>query len=315
MKLSAINSNIKQTTNFGQKLFDIANIDGLPCAYCGKEMISFETINDIFQPRNAADTAMLDTAREHAHLLNPFRQQILNYLTRLQYEYGLESDGQIIAKARELSKDELNTDIIERYLKIIDAIESSHCRHLKDFVKRNKDVCLEAIKRKNTYAALIAFVRSNRFLGIKGKYRRGVEGVINEIISDIENPNEFSMDSYFIKKTKYGDASEFYKGLFDKAISSIEHIVPQSKGGQDKLSNYLAVCRECNSNRSSLPFDKYITFYPEVIKNATEQIKILDKILPKLVSDNKIDESYEFYPQIVSKSLKKQSKGKINIEV
>ena len=315
MQLSPVNLNIQNKTNFGHKIFEITSIDGLPCAYCGKEMISFETINDIFRPRENAGTDMLNTAREYGHLLTPFRQQVLNYLTRLQYEYGLETDGEIIAKARELALNELNSDVIERFIRILDAIENSNCRKLKDYVNRNRTYCYNAIKRKNSYEALIDFVRSPRFLGIKSNDKRGVEGEINAIVSDIENPHEFSMDAFIIRKTNTRSASEFYHDLFEKAISSTEHLLPQAKGGQDKMSNFLAVCRQCNSSRGSIPFFRYIDLYPNAVKNTTEQITILDKMLPKLISDKKIDESYEFYPQIVSKSLKRMSQGKIDIKV
>ena len=73
-----------------------------------------------------------------------------------------------------------------------------------------------------------------------------------------------------------------FKRMFDKCsysnepfypwdTSTIEHIIPESCGGQDDYANYLVVKRSWNMERSSKPLDEFIKEYPEVkenIKNA-----------------------------------------------
>jgi 5-methylcytosine-specific restriction endonuclease McrA len=35
----------------------------------------------------------------------------------------------------------------------------------------------------------------------------------------------------------------------EKRIGTVDHVIPQSKGGGDDLSNFVLACRECNSTR------------------------------------------------------------------
>lgn len=313
MKISAFNSSIQNKTSFGQKIFEITNIDYLPCAYCGKDMISVKTLNDMFPEKLCVDTSMIDTARENGYLLKPFQQNVLNFLSQTQGFYNLENDGQILSKARNLSKYEVSEDIMERFFKIIEIIENSDNIRLIDFLRRNKDYCELALRRKNSYKELVKFVRNRKFLEINPNSKNKTEALINDTIYDIDTPAEFSIPSYIMQKSEPHSISEFYKLLFEKSSSSIEHIKPKTKGGKDKMSNYLAVCRDCNSSRGSISLSSYIKMHPEIADNIKKQLLFLKRILPKLISDNKIDEKYDEYPYWVSKTLNRLSGGKVDI--
>ena len=315
VKLSAINPINTQKVNFGQKIFEIANIDDLPCAYCGRKMISQGTVNKLFKSRVSTDASMLEAAKEYGSYLKPFHQDVLSFLARVQYEYDLQNDGQIISKACKLSEDEVSDDIMERFYKIVDIISNSKSRDLKDFLSRNFNYSKSALRRKNSYSELIKFVRSNRFLNINKKPKNKTEAKINEISNDIDAPGEFSIPSYIVKKTETQSIDEFYKDLFSKSVSSIEHLRPQSKGGKDKMSNLLAVCRRCNNERQSISLSAYIKLHPEVVENTEKQLQLLNGILPKLISDNKVDEKYYDYPQKVAKTLNRLSRGRIEVVV
>ena len=55
--------------------------------------------------------------------------------------------------------------------------------------------------------------------------------------------------------------------------STIEHIIPESCGGQDDYANYLVVKRSWNMERSSTPLDEFILEYPEVKENIKNAVK------------------------------------------
>ena len=81
----------------------------------------------------------------------------------------------------------------------------------------------------------------------------------------------------------FGSRKQF-KRMFDKCsysnepfypwdTSTIEHIIPESCGGQDDYANYLVVKRSWNMERSSTPLDEFILQYPEVKENIKNAVK------------------------------------------
>ncbi len=317
MKLSAITHNnpYSKSQSFGTKVFEIANIDDLPCAYCGREMISLNTLNKVFPSKVCVDSTMLDRAREYGRYLHMFQQNVINYLTGIQYAYGLDSDGEILSVARRDASQEVERDITERFHKIVDIIEASRCRKMKDFLGRNKEYVEQALQRKKSYPELLKFVRAERFLNIRKSDKRGAEGKINEIIADIETPSEFAIEDYLLRKSKGECVEDFYKNLFDKSISSIEHLNPRARGGTDDISNFLSVCRSCNNKRGFIPLSVYVKSHPDIIENTALQLEVLSKKLPKLISERKIDKKYKDYPSQVSDTLRDITGGQINIKV
>ena len=315
MKLNSLNIQSKKNVSFGTNVFQIANIDYLPCAYCGKDMISIKSLNDIFESRLSTDTSMLESAKEIGYLLKPFQQDVLSFLVRTQSEYDLENDGQVLAKACNLSRNEVSDDIMGRFYEIINLIENSNNHKLKSFLQRNFNYCEPAIRRKNSYSELVKFVRSPNYLGIHKSQDTGVAGKINDVIFDLETPNEYSVSSYLMRKAEPNPIETFYKQLFEKSVNTIEHLKPKSDGGKNQIYNFLSVCAECNSERKNIPFAKFITLRPEVKENIKKQLSLLVSRIPKLISDRKIDKDYFNYPERVAHTLHKLTDGKLDVNI
>lgn len=319
-KINNVNNKINlnkqsQKVSFGTKVFEVNNIDGIPCAYCGQEMISLNTAHNICMPDRFSDDLIIDRVRSVGHLLKPFQQQVLNYLTSFQYSNGYKSDGAIIENSIKSAKEEVSSDIKERFLSIVDIIERSSCKELKEKIRERKETYLSALMRKLSYEALMDFVRDENFLGIhqNSSYKLGQK--INNVVSDIHNPNEFSSDSYIYDHAKKGSYSDFYLNLLRKSTSTIEHLTPKSKGGTNGINNYLAVCQDCNSKRGNLPFSLFISLNPQIVENTEKQLQLLNKMLPKLISERKISRKYNDYPQKVSETLKEISRGKLDVKI
>ncbi len=112
-----------------------------------------------------------------------------------------------------------------------------------------------------------------------------------------------------------------YKGGYKKAVralimphvSTIEHIIPQSKKGIDDISNYMAACYKCNSARRSIDIIDLLDSKPEIAQNIQNHIKFLENIIPKLIKERRISPKYENYPKILAKSLNATSSCKLDI--
>ena len=44
----------------------------------------------------------------------------------------------------------------------------------------------------------------------------------------------------------------------EPGTATLDHIKPQSKGGNHSVSNLLLACKRCNVKRGSVPYQKYI---------------------------------------------------------
>ncbi len=57
---------------------------------------------------------------------------------------------------------------------------------------------------------------------------------------------------------------------------TIEHVVPQSRGGKNEYSNYLIVKRSINQDRSDIPLGEYIKLHPEAKDNIIQTVNSLE---------------------------------------
>lgn len=53
----------------------------------------------------------------------------------------------------------------------------------------------------------------------------------------------------------------------------IDHIVPRSKGGSDRVSNLALACRGCNVKKGSRPVEEFLSRRPEVLRAVLAQAK------------------------------------------
>lgn len=89
-----------------------------------------------------------------------------------------------------------------------------------------------------------------------------------------------------------------------RKLRSVEHIKPKSKGGPNKLENYLMVERNINSERSNTPFHKWLKEKPNVVKHIQN---FLNKYRGKIVEGKN-------YVEEVKKTLNKEAKGAVTFK-
>ncbi|MBQ7450121.1 HNH endonuclease [bacterium] len=296
--------------------FKLTRFDEIPCAYCGREMISLKTLNRIFYSDSDTEftTDLIENAREKGYLLPPFQQQVLNILTQSQFVNNLTTDNQIIRNALFSSKKEIKRDIAQRLQEIYDIIQNSDETKLKELIEVNGDIYWDALLKKYNYRELLKFVRSSRYLGISSSSQNETHKEINKVIADIDETNEFSTDDYIARKGSYIDPRIFYIKLFEKITSTVDHIVAKAKGGPNRRDNFLAVCQECNSKKSDIPLPVFIKFKPEVKENIEKQIRLLKTLIPTFISNHKLNKDYENYTDEVSKFLRYITQGNLDIK-
>ena len=80
----------------------------------------------------------------------------------------------------------------------------------------------------------------------------------------------FEVRQYLLEKWKHQCA---YCGAENVRLE-VEHIVPKSKGGSDRVSNLCIACRNCNQKKSDRDLADFLKKKPDVLKRVLTQTKV-----------------------------------------
>lgn len=92
-------------------------------------------------------------------------------------------------------------------------------------------------------------------------------------ISSVINDNSVLFGSRRTFKRQFKTCAYSGEGFEQHDTKTLEHIIPQIKGGKNEYSNYLIVKRSVNSRRSAKPLDEFIKENPEVKQNIINTVK------------------------------------------
>lgn len=92
-------------------------------------------------------------------------------------------------------------------------------------------------------------------------------------ISSVINDNSVLFGSKRTFKRQFKTCAYSGEGFEQHDTKTLEHIIPQIKGGKNEYSNYLIVKRSVNSRRSAKPLDEFIKENPEVKQNIINTVK------------------------------------------
>lgn len=122
-------------------------------------------------------------------------------------------------------------------------------------------------------------------------------------------PNSSNDVNAFVVKYADRKHNEIAERLVKLSVGTIEHIHPQSKGGGNKIENYLLECGDCNHNRSSIPLDEWITEeHPEMVENTKKYVEKVEALI-----ESGENEELEGYPEAVARTLVFESNGLIDV--
>lgn len=79
----------------------------------------------------------------------------------------------------------------------------------------------------------------------------------------------YEVKEYLLEKYKY-------KCVYcnkDKCKLQIEHVVPKSKAGSDRISNLVLACDKCNSIKNNRPIREFLSIKPELLKKILSILK------------------------------------------
>ena len=99
--------------------------------------------------------------------------------------------------------------------------------------------------------------------------------------------------------------------LAQTAVSTAEHIHPDSLGGPDNTANYVAECADCNSKRGHMPLKEWMENFPNMPRSVQKNI---DEVTERIINGN-LGPKYDDYPEDIKSTFNKETNGIIKLQV
>lgn len=134
---------------------------------------------------------------------------------------------------------------------------------------------------------------------------------VDKIISISDTfPNCATSADAFIVKNAHKSSVQIAEALVSPAVTSVEHIKPQSLGGESKGANYIAASRRMNNLRGSMSYADFIKKYPKIPEQTQ---KYFDDISQKANQGEIPDIAANIYG--AKETLFKESGGLIDVQL
>lgn len=295
------------TTSAGNPL---RKLRGVVCPYFGVKMITSAEL-----PRLEVKIDRCQNVGEVVKLLKPYRsfmQKTEKKVFKMFEQVAKEKPEEVLPN---ILKAHYNEALVKLKLEEFSVLDDVDKISLKLSPEKALDVhhkttrCRQVIIENNKDDMFKRKVLLDSLEEIKPK--RG-EKKIYESLKDraFYLPTSGTSENAFI--VKYADRSqaEIAKRIIRASAATIEHVKPNSKQGENIISNFMLVSANANSLRSNMPLSKYIKMFPAVVRNCQ---KYINQIISIIESGGL--RGNEDYPYKIKKTLQRESGGRIDLNL
>jgi len=118
-------------------------------------------------------------------------------------------------------------------------------------------------------------------------------------------------DAFFVKYARRKN-EDIARRLILPAMSTTEHIKPQSKNGKNNTDNYIPLCGDCNSRRGNIPYWEWFKIHPEMPQNLQKYIYQAAAVINSDENDS-CWSFYDTYTDDVIKAIFDETRGTIKL--
>ena len=254
--------------------------------------------------------------------MHPIEKEIFYLLKDLSKKYPQKNLRELLDTQRKTHLRLLNRQqryILDRLHFVGQFLPKKTAQKLENVLKEAEEIlddktCNEQFKRrvfvgKITYSAM-EFAKKD--------IAKTIIGIAEEMPKASNN-----ISAFIVKHTEKNPATGAQRtsqgivyALLAPSIGSVEHIKARSKnvkrgGGKDKMSNYILECARDNNERSSMPFNEFAKMHPEFFGKHLQ--RYMDKVIQG-INSGKLT-GYDKYPRQVAKTLEKESKGLVKVNI
>jgi len=309
---SSLHPKLKEkTSNFRLTRFNI-----LTCPACGKKILSQRKFEGISKELEAAcSDEYLEILNKYKEYMRPVEESVFNEIYALSQKDGTSKEIRTLLCGLREEKLPILQDAQMRLVNEMTALT-------KTLPAREKTVLLKKIKklkmfiRKNTAEA--PFRRKillDRISKVKIKNKNQYKKLQNIAA---RFPSSSDMNSAWIVKysgkNKYNEdwsSLEIAKRILYSACADTDHILAYDiENNHDDISNYLAMHRGCNSQKSNKPFMQWINENRERLKFLQQYFEDADIIIGKRIQKKK----YKLYSDYAAETIKRITHGRIDLK-
>ncbi len=290
--------------------FRVKKEEGIPCACCGRMMMTHNGVQ-AFESKavNATGEYLQNLLNANMEYFRGTEKAVVNFLVKASQENPKLSMSKLMThytpNAKVLLEDEqriVMKQITDKasVLGKDNPVEKCVNKALKD-IKTSTDA--KHFERKPFLAEMVNVTK-----GLKDKE---LAGQLLDIA--VKLPMSKNSIEAFIVKYGHGDKDDkqIAHRLVQTAISTAEHIHPDSLGGPDHTSNYVAECSDCNSKRGHMPLEEWIENFPNMPRSVQRNI---DEVTERIISGN-LGDKYDDYPIDIKATMERETGGVIKLNV
>ena len=114
-------------------------------------------------------------------------------------------------------------------------------------------------------------------------------------------------DAFVVKYAKESHDT-IAKRLLSTAVATIEHVKPQSRGGENKLGNFLLVSAEFNNERDTMPLQEYMMLNSDIDIKGNIQ-KYIDDVIKEIHRGKSGLANRSWYPKALQETIGAETGG------
>lgn len=305
----------------GQAVRDLGDV---PCPYCGTRVINGKEISHLNKDNlGQASKNVINILKPFEDRMHPVEKQVFGIIKNLSKKEPQKNIRELLETVRPEHLEKVKT----QELGILNKLAEYTNKHVKDEQDSRKLTNLvdEAVLIIEEQDANYIF-RRRKFMEKLDKITVNMQdktsaAKVKEIAEELPKAQE-NVSTFIVKYTQKDPKTKIEKtpyqigiALVEPSVGSLEHIVPRhpqdnSKGGENKYSNYIYASREWNTKRKNMPLDQWVMKNPQIKDNMQ---KYIDVVIDK-INKGEAMKRCRVYPIIVAETLEKESKGLIKLD-
>lgn len=283
--------------------FNLRNVKDLTCACCGEKMMDEKAFNDFRAKEfDVPSYYALKKIAPYSNVMKKTEKTVFNILRRSSSRDPMSDLNTLIEKKFYFHLNRLEI----KQLKIINKATSLKLdlkpksqKQLEQTISNIKNIMFVESEKQQVRSRII-----NEFnkLRVISDEKAKIDKMIEVIRTLPDSTND--VDS-FMTKYKRRHNKEIANRLLSPSLPTLDHIIPDSKSGEDDFCNLLVLCGRCNEKRGTMPYPEWFKIHPEMPKKNIQ--KNMDKIIIAINEGKLID--FDTYPEQIKAKLDKVTNG------
>ncbi len=305
----------------GQAVRDLGDV---PCPYCGTRVINGKEISHLNKDNlGQASRNVINLLKPFEDRMHPVEKQVFGIIKDLSKKEPEKNIRELLETVRPEHLEKVKT----QELGILDKLATYTNKSVKN--KQDSKKLIDLVDE----ATLIIEEQDANYIFRRRKFMEKLDKItvkmedksaaekVKEIAEELPKAQE-NVSTFIVKYTQKDPKTKLEKtpyqigiALVEPSVGSLEHIVPRhpqdnSKGGENKYSNYIYASREWNTKRKNMPLDQWVMKNPQIKENMQ---KYMDVVIDK-INKGEAMKRCRVYPIIVAETLEKESKGLIKLD-